>query len=87
MNTPQAMAVQQLEMWKGQWETAMRERTRQEAARVFADPISLALVVSEAIDEEPMKWGFALQALKDGDSMQMAILATTAVYESCTERL
>lgn len=64
-----------------------KEHIKKAADRVFADPISLALVISESMDEEPMKWGFALQALKDGNSMQLAILATTAVYESCTERL
>jgi hypothetical protein len=87
VQTPTQQAAQQFDMWANEWKTAMREKQREAAAAIFADPVSLALVVSEAIDEDPIRFGAALQALAKGDSFQLAALATAAVYEACSEKL
>jgi hypothetical protein len=87
VQTPEAAAAQQFDMWANEWKTAMREKQKEAAAAIFADPVSLALVVSEAIDEDPIRFGAALQALAKGDAFQFAALATAAVYESVKESL
>ena len=65
-----------------QYEANSKERRKAQADRIFRDPISLALLLSEAIDEQPMKFGGALQELANGNSLQLAMMVTTAVYES-----
>ncbi len=85
LQTPAEQVATQYDMWSGQWENAMREKCRKEAERIFDDPISLAFVLSEAIDAEPMKFGSAIQELRKGDAFAFAALATAAVYQSVRE--
>lgn len=64
------------------YEAQSAERKKAAAERLMADPLSLAFVIAEAIEEDPQTWGYALQALRDGEAFQIAALATAAVYES-----
>lgn len=87
VQTPTQQAAHQHDLWDREWKEAMKAKTKLQADRIFADPLTLALIVSEHMDDEPMKWGYALQALAKGDAMQIQLLATAAVFESVTEAL
>lgn len=70
-----------------EYESRVKERQRQEAARIFANGRDLAEVVAMAIRENPYIFGAALQQLREGNQFVFAAHATAAVYQTALERV
>lgn len=83
--SPRQMALDVYAQWDADYARKVEARKRETAARIFANPVELALVVAEAINEAPVIFGQALQALQDGDPMFFALKATEAVFQKAGE--
>jgi hypothetical protein len=82
---PKQMALIQYDQWDREYAARRRSLIREAARQIQADPVRLALVVAEAVNESPDAFGRALQMLAEGDGFAFAALATSAVFSVAEE--